>query len=824
MLAIRTINYAAPPAGSYWNWSADYDAVEWHDGSTLALWQELQTVINYLGEAGCLPPLGAMLLLLGACRDEWLRTINFHPKVMEILGVTTSDDIPLEIKTTLVTGLKTVHDLPKELRSSLAAKCHLVAALFEGGPHSLTREDSNLVMRQLAVPGPRALAGCVPVMDAKARFIRDLRALRIGLARHDAASLENFLRTGLDEATLRPVVLAEKAVEAGEPGELLDRLLAAGGETGAAAAVAKRAIAMMNFPGQFGTPRDLPVGGIADITNRGTVDRLLPGELAWDDLVLAARLVHNEALYFRREMPPMNVALRHTVLLDRGLRLWGTGRVFALGVALGLRQHPSWQGRGETFQCVAATGVGCEPLDLGSPQGIRSALGTLVPAPSPVVFLRAWWETASQEDDRAIPDVSFVTAREHLDHAETRGLLGEIAAWIHTRNGHFRVLALTRAGQLEAQAWLPGGIRSLFRGELDLAAIVAGSRLAAPPPLRKPTHPLRGWLPIYALERLPFLFPLAPQLTAFLPDQAVAGSNHGGLGVTVNRRLLYWPQPGWGGRELLPAVPGRQHWLGRDDHGTPILIASGEQAGDAVRVFAWRDGNLAEIEIERTKHPFPRHASVSGGAAIVAYSDSVEAFSLATGRRVAQQSIKWPITAPVFLFDDDSIMVFEPEEQAPSAAAQWSVVDATWPRLIVPDGISWSYRGLAVRCGETAYGFNPVEIWWHVLDTADVDFATFERSHTGPAGEENPERAALGGGAEAWLDSRGFLTLSLAEWGRQRYLSILLTSGAANAWHQTWGVLTHEPRLRPPGNRGPDVAAIRFLTNFLAHAYQHPPA
>jgi hypothetical protein len=264
--------------------------------------------------------------------------------------------------------------------------------------------------------------------------------------------------------------------------------------------------------------------------------------------------------------------------------------------------------------------------------------------------------------------------------------------------------------------------------------------------------------------------------------------------------------------------------IGRDDHGTPILIASGEQAGGAVRVFAWRDGNLAEIEIERTKHPFPRHASVSGGAVIVAYSDSVEAFSLASRRRVAQESLKLPITTPVFLFDDDSIMVFEPEEEAPVAAAQWSVVDATWPRLIVPDGISWSYRGLAVRCGETAYGFNPVEIWWHVLDTADVDFATFERSHTGPAGEENPERAALGGGAEAWLDSRGFLTLSLAEWGRQRYLSILLTSGAASAWHQTWGVLTHEPRLRPPGNRGPDLAAIRFLTNFLAHAYQHPPA
>lgn len=498
MLSHRTINYAAPTAGSFWAWSPDYDAVEWYDGSTLTMWQELHGLLGFLGDEGGVPPLGAVLLLLAACRDEWIALcIPFHEKVMEILHAPNSDAIPFEIKDTLVRGLKVVNDLPKDLRSSFAAKCLLVSALFEGGPHSLPRDDSNKILVEIAIHGPRSLQGCSPEMNARARFFRDLRALRVGLARHDTASLEARLRTGLENVSIEPPPLPAKSAD---PRLLLDRLVVTGGECGAAAAVAKRAIAMMNFPGSFGTPRDLPVGGISDITNRGTIDRLLPGELAWDDLVLAARLVHNEALYFRREIPPLHVAVGHTVLLDRGLRLWGTARVFSLGVALGLRHHPALNSPGETFECVAAITDGFTRLDLATPAGVFAALETLVPAPGPDDFLTAWWDATVATDDAAVPDVSFVTAKEHLDDAFTTKLLGEIAAWIHGRAGTFRVLALGRTGGVELQAWSPSGNRTLFRGEIDLDEILPSpkpvAKEMAAPPLRAKPDPLHAMLPI----------------------------------------------------------------------------------------------------------------------------------------------------------------------------------------------------------------------------------------------------------------------------------------------------------------------------------------
>jgi len=78
-------------------------------------------------------------------------------------------------------------------------------------------------------------------------------------------------------------------------------------ELATVAAVARRMVAMFTLPRPAGFPQKLPVGGISDITNRGTLDRLLPSELAADDMLLMARLANHEALYCRRDTPRMNL-------------------------------------------------------------------------------------------------------------------------------------------------------------------------------------------------------------------------------------------------------------------------------------------------------------------------------------------------------------------------------------------------------------------------------------------------------------------------------------------------------------------------------------
>ncbi|HEY1120578.1 MAG TPA: hypothetical protein VGE67_03225, partial [Haloferula sp.] len=292
MISARTVNYAMPPAGHYWKWSSGHDAIEWADGTTLALWPEVHTLLDHLAANGGLPPLGAVLLLLASCRDDQDKSVS---KVRRLLAGGATRDLPPDVISRLEQGLEAIQQLPRESRTSLGAKCQLAQAIFEKTSFSLSLENSAAILNEISVsPAAITQSGIVPRHSADERVHLDLRGLHGAFkrfARLDSARLESRLRTGLDDSALSPPELPSPAEDTIEPRLLLDHLISSGGESGAAAAVAKRAIAMMNFPGRFGTPRDLPVGGIADITNRGTVDRLLPGELAWDDLVLAARLV-----------------------------------------------------------------------------------------------------------------------------------------------------------------------------------------------------------------------------------------------------------------------------------------------------------------------------------------------------------------------------------------------------------------------------------------------------------------------------------------------------------------------------------------------------
>jgi len=823
MLTQRTLNYAAPPKNYFWAWSADHDAAEWHDGSTLGFWQELHGVLQYLGTDGGLPPLGSLLMVLAACKDDWIsQCIAFNGTVKQILGAATNEEIPPEVRYTITRDLRIIHELPKELRSSFSAKCHLASALFEGGPYSVSREDSGKILRELSIHGPAILSGQSTEMPRRARFIRDMRALRVGLARHSAESLEALLRTGLEHE----VSLADPLTEEGEDRDsrpLLARLEDRRGEEGAVAAIAKQAIAMIGFPGGFRAPEDLPVGGIGDITNRGTVDRLLPGELAWDDLVLAVRLVHNEALYFRREVPPSRSTVRHTVLLDRTIRLWGTARVFSLGVALGMRHHPALSEPGLIFDCHAATSDGCEALDLVTPAGVRAALEALVPAPHPRVFLSAWWAAAmAAEEAGVVPDLSYITAMEHLGEAETSLLLGRISGWIHERAGRFRVIALGRTGAIRMDSWSPAGTRELFRGELALDRILAvnhsapeDGRTGAPAPLRAKPDPLHERLPFYAVRPMPVYFPQIPQGCAILHGASAADPI---LGVTSERALMSWPREGWGGIEMIPKIPGRQHWMGRDEGGEVIIIASGEEAGQPVRVFRLDGERLHEIDVEPSMHPFPRKAKVANGVVLLAYSERVEALSLTTGRRVAtlDRGIS-DLKNPVMDYNGYAITLVDAPTPPMGAMDRWPFGDPTWPRMF-PYGGFVKEPLLTGGYDEGHLGFYPMELAWKKclpLQSTGEPLA-FTESEFSPVEGVKLRFCQVGPSQELWLDPRGLLHLRDTGGETPEVWTVLLSKEASAAWHPRWGLCASDARLRAPGAGEPRELTLVRLRDFMS--------
>ena len=111
------------------------------------------------------------------------------------------------------------------------------------------------------------------------------------------------------------------------------------------ARLARLLLAAVHMPTPLSLREELPVGGVSDISNRGSLDRLLLSELANDDLTLAVRVAMNEALYLRREIPPSTPQHHRAILVDAGIRSWGVPRVFATAVALAFMASTAKSGR-----------------------------------------------------------------------------------------------------------------------------------------------------------------------------------------------------------------------------------------------------------------------------------------------------------------------------------------------------------------------------------------------------------------------------------------------------------------------------------------------
>ena len=55
----------------FWCWAEEGDIVEWQNGDTLCYRDDLSNLLSAVAEEG-LPPLGTVLLLLGACQERSL--------------------------------------------------------------------------------------------------------------------------------------------------------------------------------------------------------------------------------------------------------------------------------------------------------------------------------------------------------------------------------------------------------------------------------------------------------------------------------------------------------------------------------------------------------------------------------------------------------------------------------------------------------------------------------------------------------------------------------------------------------------------------------
>lgn len=646
MAGINTRHFAIPPDYYFWRWSNDGNAIEWSDGQTLAFPQESIAILDSLAGQGGIPSLGSLLLIHSAASDQLAqfegareRLLESHPKEFS----------SAEAKTLIAAishSLGKISQLPRELRSGVRAKVELCHALFNRATWAHQGEKADLIVQDLQAEPVSLWMNQGATVSFYQRFLRDASALIKATAGLDAEGLEHLVRTGIEFPELTGVTFDEDITDESEDTRsLLEKLAGSGSDLSALAGVARQVIGLISLPLPATKNNELPIGGVADIVNRGTPDKLLTSELAWGDTILASRLAQNEALYYHRETPPQNTPSERIILLDHGLRYWGLLRLFALATHLGLKCHQA-AGKIVGVTNLLATKDSCHPFDLETPIDVRSALAIL---PTHLDLGPALANLADQIlencSDQEVSDVFLISTASSLADSNTERELHRLTGEVRKKGGRLYVIEIDPNGHLVIYEHRARGKRKLQEGILDLNELLPSKPEV--PAEQKPKARLKRQdleeltgSKFYNFYPPPVLFPARPKYGDGIHpnnDQETL------VGIGENGHVMMWSSSIQRATELSQSIPAREHWVGMDEDEVLHVATPGEKAGDSARVYEiQKDGTALEVSIEKTKHAFPRRAVFQGRVVIFIYSDLAEAISLETGKRVANRESSEP--------------------------------------------------------------------------------------------------------------------------------------------------------------------------------------
>lgn len=612
------LSYFVPSPSSPWQWTKDGNVIVWYDGSTVAFREELETILRELAVDG-LPSFGRIVLMLAALKGKtpdgsWM----LGPAVLE--SVTSVEDLGGLRRRTSVrieNALDELADVVATLSlQDIAAlrepkgKAALADALFAGEPKVCSHDEALELLRDLESGALEGTGWMRPSWRSASRLLNDVEALGRGWNRFDARAFTLRLQTGLEE--LPTAADSDDVAAALKARHLLSELETVDGFAGLAK-LTRDLMAAIYLRHQL-LPRDeAPSGGVADISNRGALDRLLLSELAHDDLTLAVRVALNEALYVKREPPGETAEGKLSVLIDTGIRLWGVPRVFATAVALAL---VAVQSRKREVAIYRARGARVEEVDLLTREGLTEHLGVLGTELHPG---RALAELVSrQKRDGADESVVITDADSVLDP--------EFRACLRAQNlERLYVAAVERSGRFRLLEYPAIDGKPLSDATLDLSSILP-SEGSGSVQLVDPNHDPE--LPvILAVRPFPFLFPVRGRVQYIVND-----ANGDGACAMRDGRLMVWSGRKHGAMQHTVGLPKGKTVLVERDEAETVVVKVLNRSVRLVKV-----GSGGEVStVERAIRSELLGARYESGTVLLIFAHSVEAIDPRTGELVSE--------------------------------------------------------------------------------------------------------------------------------------------------------------------------------------------
>jgi hypothetical protein len=265
-----------------------------------------------------------------------------------------------------------------------------------------------------------------------------------------------------------------------------------------AAALVPALDAALTLPPRRRSPDALPQGGYCDVTNRGDPERLLPGQFALDPDEFVRRFAERELLYFKREEPHAAEKPERIVVLDQGVRTWGSVRLALAAAALTLLKKDAKRvGRVRLALTSTPDLIDVADADVETiADRLEASDLTLNPG-------GCLGRATSSESDPGPRDVVLLTQPRNLDELEV------MAAARERRPGdRLLVLCVDERGRAELGEWTTRGRVPIQAFRVDLAAGEAARVHEEPQP------PVPGSPSKWTGDVEPVPFPFRPGLVA----------------------------------------------------------------------------------------------------------------------------------------------------------------------------------------------------------------------------------------------------------------------------------------------------------------------
>jgi hypothetical protein len=324
--------YFKPHKNYFWQWEENCEILGIPQYSTIAYRGFVVEILEHLAPQG-IPPFGALLLAIMATNPQGKSALD---TVYTIVKKSSENTDEVNISRAL-SFLKVLSEVPDEFKTG-KKRLALLQTVFLDRHNIISDKKSKHVIARFARGDFNITQmGITDSYNGSVAY-RDFRIFaQLEMRYRDVASLL------ADIAHLPEIpeeVELEKLPQTETSGTDLVQELLAHYKTFHVGALVQQIWSGLQIPFHLSQPSQQPMGGVADLTNKGDLSKLLISEFANEESVFLSRFVNNEALYINREIPPQNNDQERVVLIDVSIKSWGNTKTMAHALAIAIAKHP----------------------------------------------------------------------------------------------------------------------------------------------------------------------------------------------------------------------------------------------------------------------------------------------------------------------------------------------------------------------------------------------------------------------------------------------------------------------------------------------------